>query len=94
MDLANLPPIKMPPWLIEHAPYLIKAADRLIAGPKKGQQKKAWVRASLKALARNHDIEALPDIIEHPLEDAAIDILIDVAFLHVPGLRKAEPAAV
>ena len=89
----DLPPIKLPPWLVEQAPYLIKAAEHLIQGPKKGQQKKAWVRASLKALARTHDIASLPDFLEHPLEDAAIDILIDVAFLHVPGLRKAELAA-
>jgi hypothetical protein len=83
----------MPRWLIEAAPYLIQAAEHLIQGPKKGQQKKAWVKASLKALARNHDLQNVPDWIEHPLEDAAIDILVQVAFLNIPGLaNKPEQA--
>ncbi len=83
----------LPSILVQAAPGLIKQAEAIFEGPGRGPEKKAFVAGALKALARAHDWKQIPDIIEHPLEDALVEGLVELAFLFVPGLRKAEKAA-
>lgn len=86
-------PLTVPEVLLEAAPALIKLAEQLMQGPGRGAEKRKFVREALKALARAHDFEKIPDIIEHPLEDALIEAVVQFAFMTIPGLwKKPEPA--
>lgn len=82
-----------PEILVHAAPGLIKQAEAIFEGPGRGREKKAFVAGALKALARAHNWKEIPDIIEHPLEDALVDALVELAFVFVPGLKKPEKQA-
>jgi hypothetical protein len=95
-ETATLMPgegFQFPRWLMDAVPVLINTAEQLIQGHNKGKQKKAWVKDMLKSLARNHDIKAVPNFVEHPLEEAAIDIIVEVSFMMMPLSRKPEKAS-
>jgi hypothetical protein len=87
------PGVQIPRWLVDAAPLVINQAEQLIQGPGRGRQKKAYVRDALRSLARNHDIEQIPDWVETPVENALIDILVEVVFMTMPLSRKPEQAA-
>jgi hypothetical protein len=84
---------QIPRWLVDAVPLIINQAEQLIQGPGRGRQKKAYVRDALRSLARNHDIEQIPDWVETPVENALIDILVEVVFMTMPLSRKPEKAA-
>lgn len=78
----------VPEVLLEAAPALIKLAEQLMQGPGRGPEKKRFVRDALKALARAHDWPQVPDLIEHPLEDALVEGVVQFVFITLPGMRK------
>lgn len=71
--------ITIPGWLPGMADALIDQAEEHLIGTS-GKSKKAWVKDTLKAAARAHDVEFIPDWLEHPLEDGIIDLIIEAIF--------------
>jgi hypothetical protein len=68
--------ITIPGWLPGMADTLIEQAEDYF-GDASGQSKKVWVKDTLKAAARAHDIKFIPDWIEHPMEDGIIDLIVE-----------------
>ena len=92
-DSIELGTIKIPGWLPGAAELLIQQAEDFL-GDSDGKTRKQWVMATLKGIARAHDIKGLPNWIERPMEDVIISLVIETIFAlkfktHTPE-EKAE----
>ncbi len=74
--------VDVPDWIPSAASELVALADRLFVGEKRGPERKAFVADNLKRLAREHDLKAIPDWIETPIETVLIDVFVEFAFSH------------
>lgn len=66
--------------LVRHLQHLMQAAERIWPESGKGKVRKAWVKRVLKDMLEAHDLVALPDGIERPLEDALVDVVIETVW--------------
>ena len=84
--------VSFPPWLVQATGKLVEAAEAAF-GPGKGKIKKRWVKKQLKSLLAEHDIPKVPDWLETPLENALVDVVVELcwAFLFAP--KATAPSA-
>lgn len=86
---GKLTRIRLGPKFARTALTYIQMAEDLFE-PEQEQEAREWVREQLRGLAAGHDIRWLPDWIETPVEDLAINLVVDLGWelLHSSVVRQ------
>lgn len=88
---AQQRPPKIPAWMPRAAIDLIRTAEKQFVGAKRGADRKRWVMRNLRDLAREHDLQNVPDWIETPMEEFLIHVVVEALFSVIDRVSSFEP---
>jgi hypothetical protein len=85
---GKLRQLRMGPKFSRTVLHYITLADELFT-PDEDEQAREWVREQLRGLAAGHNIRWLPDWLETPIEELAINLIVDLGWelLHSKAIR-------